>query len=343
LSGRNGEWLGKLPSKDLHTRVLSRLGGGRSPATVIGPSIGEDAAVIDLGSMDLVVHTDPITEAGVLAGRLAVIVSSNDVAVTGARPMWVSLAILLQEGAGEETLRDIIEGATAEAGRLGVEIIGGHTEVSPGLNKTIIVGTCIGVTCKGCRVPTGGASVGDYIVQVKPAGLEGTAIIATDFADLLRKRGVPENLIRRASALVDHLSVAREAVELAEARAVSSMHDPTEGGLIGGLVEMAKASGKDFVVNESRILVAAETRVIARELKIDPLRLISSGTLLATVPGDRLDDASMILSELEAPYSVIGRVEAGAGRLVLNRRTGDIVEYTETPQDEITRLWAGQS
>jgi hydrogenase expression/formation protein HypE len=96
LPGRGGDWLGKLSSRELHGRVLSRLGGRRGPETIIGPSIGEDAAVIDLGTMELVVHTDPITEAGALAGRLAVIVSSNDVAVTGARPRWVSLAILLR-------------------------------------------------------------------------------------------------------------------------------------------------------------------------------------------------------------------------------------------------------
>ena len=342
MSGRSGRWLGKLPSRDLQSLVISRLAGYKSPATLVGPSIGEDAAVIDLGVMELVAHSDPITEAGALAGRLAVIVSSNDVAVTGARPRWLSLTVVLHEGASDEDLRGIIEGASLEAGRIGVDIVGGHTEVAPGLNKPVVVGTCMGVTCRGCSVPTSGAREGDYIVQVKPAGLEGTAIIATDFAELLSRRGLPRNLVERAAGLADHLSVVREAVELSEARVVSSMHDPTEGGLIGGLVEMAKASGKDFHVNESKILVAAETRAISRELGIDPLKLISSGTLLATVPEEKLDDALMILSELEAPYSVIGRVSEGAGRLILNRRTGDIVEYVETPPDEITRLWAGK-
>ncbi|MCE4612382.1 MAG: AIR synthase family protein [Desulfurococcales archaeon] len=342
MSGRNGKWLGKLSSRDLQRLVLSRLAGFRSPATVIGPSIGEDAAIIDLGVMDLVVHSDPITEAGVLAGRLAVIVSSNDVAVSGARPRWLSLTVVLHEGAGEEELKSVIEGASLEAGRIGVDIVGGHTEVAPGLSKPVVVGTCIGVTCRGCSVPTGGARDGDYVVQVKPAGLEGTAIIATDFAELLTRKGLPRNLVERAAGLADHLSVVREAVELSEAEVVTSMHDPTEGGLIGGLVEMAKASGRDLHVNEAKILVAAETRAIARELGIDPLKLISSGTLLATVPENMLSDALMILSELETPYSVIGRVREGSGRLILNRRTGDIVEYRETPPDEITSLWAGK-
>ena len=337
---KSGEWLGKLGLRDL-TKLLSLSWRTRTPSTLVGPSIGEDAAIIDLGSLDLVFHVDPITEAERLAGWLAIHVAANDIAVTGATPRWATLTILLPGGTGFSVVEDIMSDAERAASELGVEIVGGHTEATPGLNKKIVIASMVGVTCRGCSVPTGGARPGDVVVQVKPAGMEGTAIIATDFRELLLERGIGGDVIRRASELASGISVVREALELAGHRLVSSLHDPTEGGLVGGLVEVAIASGASLRVYQDRVLVDESTREISEALGIDPLKLISSGTLIACIPRERLNDAEALLEELGAPYSIIGEVEGGGGgALKLISMEGEQI-YREPPMDEIARLWAG--
>ncbi len=339
-SGSGGLPVGKIPLGELE-RLLSASWSFRRPSTLVGPAVGEDAAIISLGNLDLVFHLDPITEAGELAGWLAVHVASNDVAASGARPRWIALAILAPRGSSGEDLRRIQGDAEKAAREVGVEIVGGHTEVSPGLSKPVVVAAAAGVTCRGCAVPTGGARPGDLVLQVKPAGIEGTAIIATDFRALLERAGIAESIIERAAALASRVSVVREALELAEYGLVTSMHDPTEGGLIGGLVEMALASRLRFKVWEERVFVAEETRVVTEALGVDPLKLISSGTLLATVPSSLKGDAEHVLEGLGVEYSFIGEVEAGGVGVQLYKSPGRIELYEAPPVDEISRLWGG--
>ncbi|MCE4604524.1 MAG: AIR synthase family protein [Aeropyrum sp.] len=339
MQGKSGEWTGKLPLSRL-AEVLRRAGRRRGGSTLVGPSTGEDAAVINLGPIDLVMHIDPITEAGELAGRLAVHVAANDIAVTGAKPRWVMLAVLMPQGSPQESLERIMEDAVRAAEEVEVEIVGGHTEAAPGVRRAIVVAAAAGVTCGGCTTPTSSARPGDAIIQVKPAGIEGTAIIATDFAGLLRELGLGEEVIAGGRMMAGMVSVVREAVELAELGVVSAMHDPTEGGLVGGLVEMAIASRTVIEVDEAKILVAEPTRIIARSLGVDPLKLISSGTLIAAVPQGRLGEASFVLEELGVEYSVIGRVveHTPSPKLVLRRSDGSTEEVREPPMDEIARL-----
>ncbi len=337
MQGKSGKWLGKLPTRDL-AGIISMLHVVRHPSTRVGPRPGEDAAVIDLGMCDLVAHVDPITEAGRLAGWLAIHVASNDVAVTGARPMWAMVTILLREGAGGEELEEVARGVMDASREVGVEIVGGHTEVTPGLSKSIVQAAVLGCTCRGCAVLTSNARPGDLVLQVKPAGLEGTAIIATDFEDLLVSRGVGPGVVQEARGFYRRVSVVREALALAESGVVNSMHDPTEGGLIGGLVEIGYASGKSITVHRDKVLIGRPTQVISRALGLDPLKLISSGTLLATVPRDRLDRAVEVLGSLGVEYSVIGFVEEYKGYYLRVIGDGGAIEYNDVPMDEITRV-----
>ncbi len=333
-------WLGKLPLNDLSSHVLSRITAVKYPQTLVGPYIGEDAAVIDLGNCELVIHTDPITEAGDLAGWLALNVAANDIAVTGARPRWATLVILLPYEESEKHLRRIVDSVNSASRELEIEIVGGHTEVTPGLKRPIIVATTWGCTCKGCSVPTGGAKPGDVIIQVKPAGIEGTSILATDFRGLLVKKGVDENVLNRAALFYKEISVVKEALELAKRGLATSMHDPTEGGLLGGLVEIAYASGTSLVIDSSKVLVAEETRIIASKLGLDPLKLISSGTLLVTVSQDRISEVMSVLDGLKVEYSLIGKVIDRRGWMLKVESGEDYSIYNEPPQDEISRIWA---
>jgi hydrogenase expression/formation protein HypE len=337
--GCGGLEAGKASPDILEQLVYGRLGVWDA-SVLVGPSYGEDAAIIRVApGLVLVIHSDPITAASRHAGWLAVNVASNDVAVRGARPRWLLSTILLPQGGWR-----LLEGITAEiheaARGLGVMVVGGHTEASPGLENPIIVATASGVAREGSVVTTSGVKPGDLIVMTKTAAVEGTAIMASDYEEELLARGVPREVVRRASEFIWRVSVVREALALAEEGLVDAMHDPTEGGILGGVAEMAYASGVRVRVYEDRIPLAGETVTLARALGVDPLRLISSGSLLAAVPRRLLERALRLLESLGVEASVIGEaLEPGLEPGVeLVRRDGSVVEIPRHVPDEIYRL-----
>lgn len=333
--------MGKLRPEVLAKYVLSRT-GRPDPAVIRGPALGEDAAAVELGDgRVLVAHTDPITGASRLLGWLAVNVPCNDVAVAGARPRWLLVTLYLPEGFSEAQLDEVTRQVDEAARELGVAVIGGHTEYTAGIDRPIASTTCIGITGRDQVIWTSGAREGDAILMTKTAGLEGTAILCTDFAQSLLERGVPGDVIGRGAQFVRMISVVKEALELAENRLATSMHDPTEGGVLGGLAEVAYASGKTLEVWESEIPVAPETRLCAEAMGLDVLRLISSGVLLATVPMERVDDALGLLRGAGVGAAVIGRVHGWSGHLVILHRSGGGVEVVDDVYvpDEVMGLW----
>ncbi len=327
---------GKLGYDFMEKYVFNRIGYKRREV-LQGPGIGADAAIIDMGDRVLVVHSDPITEAVERLGWLAVNIACNDIAVRGAKPLWVSTTILLPEGFDEELLDTITRDMDSAARELGVMIVGGHTEETPRLDRPIVNVTAMGLASKKTLVLTSGARVGDLVVMTKTAGLEGTGIIARDFEGRLVEKGVDKEIVARAKEFTWKVSVVREALLFAWLGA-TSMHDPTEGGLIGGLVEMSIASGKRFIVYEEKIPVAEETRIITNALYIDPLKLISSGVLLATIPREKADHILEYAGKVGVNASIIGEIVEGFG-VELVRKDGRREYYDDFVVDEITRLW----
>ncbi len=328
---------GKLPPSFLEKYVWRRHGRD-DPRVLVGPGIGEDAAVIDMGDRVLVLHSDPITEAVEGIGWLALNIAANDVATAGAKPLWASVTILLPEGFSEKLLDEITRDLHRAAEELGVSIVGGHTEEAPRLDRPILVVTMLGEAPRDRYVRTGGAKPGDAVLVVKSAGLEGTSILAKDFRDLLESQGIGGNLLEKAAGFAAEVSIVREALLLAEMGA-TSLHDPTEGGLIGGLVEVALASGKTLEVWEKDVPVKPETRRICEALGLDPLKLISSGALIATVPPEKLGQVKKALNSMGIEYGVAGRVHEGAAKLIIHRIEGRTEEYEEPPVDELARVW----
>lgn len=335
---------GKLPPNLLSKYVLNRV-GVPDPSVIVGPSIGEDAAVIDIGDGKvLVAHVDPITGAIEFLGWLAVHIASNDIAVRGVRPRWLLSVLYLPENATEELIDRITAQIDKAAKEVGATVVGGHTEFTPGIARPLISMTAIGVAQRDRYVVTGGAKVGDVVIMTKSAGIEGTAILSTDFKDVLLRLGVSEDIIQRGRRFIEKVSVVREALALAEAGLATSMHDPTEGGLLGGLVEIAYASNKTIYIWEESILLAEETAAITSALKLDPLKLISSGTLVATVPRDRVEETLKILRGIGVEASAIGYVgEKTDSLVIIHRKNGSIEKvekvYIEDGLAEAWRLW----
>lgn len=298
--------IGKVPIKVLE-RVVFPYGGVKSGRVVLGPAVGEDAAVIDMGDRFLVVASDPITGASEDVGWYAVHVNANDVAVRGARPLFLTLTVLLPREADEDALKEVMQGADSAARELGISIVGGHTEVTPFLDQPIVCGTMIGEVDKGKLVTTSGAKPGNLLIVTKHAGLEGASILALERYDELVKI-LGKEVLEGAKRFSRMLSVVREALALNEACRVTAMHDPTEGGVIGGLIELSIASRVGFRVNRDKIPVAKETRRICEVLHVDPLRLISSGVLLATIEREDVERAAEVLRRIGVQWSVIGEV-----------------------------------
>jgi hydrogenase maturation factor len=333
--------VGKLPPEILKKLVFSRV-GVVDPAVIVGPSIGEDAAIIDIGDGKvLVAHVDPITGAVEFLGWLAVHIACNDVAVRGVRPRWLLPVLYLPENADLGLIDKITSQVDSAAKEVGAMVVGGHSEFTPGLTRPLISMTAIGITEKGRYVSTSGACVGDVVLMTKTVGVEGTAILSTDFRDALLRAGVPEAVIERGKEFLKMVSVLKEALILSDAGIPTSMHDPTEGGLIGGLVEIAYASSKTLEVWEGRVPIAEETSIMTKALGLDPLRLISSGVLIATVPQGRAEEAVKLLSQYGIKASVIGRVREYSGHyVVLHRGDGRVERIDELyVKDELISMW----
>ena len=324
---------GKIPKELLSKYVFTCL-GVEDERVIQGPLIGEDAAVIDNGDKVLVVKANPITGAENKIGWLAVHINANDIAARGAEPLWYLSIILLPEEADEKLLKTIIQDQHKACKDLGICIVGGHTEVSPGLKRPIVAGFMLGEASKDRYVTTGGAEIGDHIVLTKGVGLEGTGILASDLKQLKKK--VPKKVLSEAVKLLDLTSVVPEAKIAMQVGGVHSMHTPTEGGVLNGLLEVSEASGRGFIIYEDQLIVLEETRVICEALEVDPLRLLSSGSLLIIVDPKYSDGLVEALRSENIASKVIGEVTAESGTVVKVDGGVELVESVE--QDELFRI-----
>ena len=324
--------LGKLPHTKLD-RLLSRLGSSQRDDVVLGPRIGEDAAAFDPGGRQVVVATDPVTFAADRIGWYAVHVNANDVATMGARPRWFQACVLLPTQSPVSVER-IFDDMAEACESLDAAVIGGHTEVTAGLPNPIVIGTMLG-TADGELIATGGAKPGDRLVMTKTAAVEATAIIAREKSDSLIGRCPRRTLAEAARFLFDPgISVVREGLIAADAGA-SAMHDPTEGGIITGLWEMAQAAGTRFVIDPGAVPVHPHTAALCRLTGLDPLRSIASGSLLIAIDGDRADGLIWRLDRAGIAATAIGRVESGSAEL--RSMAGKRIRHSAT--DEITKLY----
>jgi hydrogenase expression/formation protein HypE len=327
---------GKVPSDALRRLVFNRL-GVPTERVLSGPGVGEDAAVIEMGDRVLVVKGDPITGAEGNIGWLSVHVNANDIASTGARPLWFVCIALLPEEADESILETIMEDIHAACTEVGASLVGGHTETTPGLDRPILTGFMMGEAERDGYVTTGGAKPGDLIILTKGAGIEGTAIIASDLKEHLRGKVDPD-VIERGAAMIRWISVVPEAMKAVEAGPPNSLHDPTEGGLINGLWEMAEAACVGLKVNQASIPVPDETRLICGALGVDPLRLLGSGALIITAQPDEADKILEALKEGGISASVIGEVRPLSEGRTLIDEAGSHVPIEAVEQDEIYRI-----
>jgi len=305
---------------------------------ILGSAFGEDVALTRVGGDILVSHMDPIVGAIDNIGWLAVHVACNDIATSGVPPRWVLPLVLVPQREDEALLKRIMQDVARAAREIGVSIIGGHTGYSANLARPLVAVTALGTAGGRKPLQTRGASVGDRVLVTKGVAIEGTAILAQDFADVARDLGLGEDDLAEARRLVEQVSVVKEAVAVA-ARGATAMHDVTRGGLLETLLEMASLSQVAVEVDAGLLPIPPVVSRFARAFRFDPLWMISSGTLAVTVPEARAEDVSRVLTEMQIPFAFAGRVVEGTGVSV--RRNGETERYGEIrcEEDELARMW----
>lgn len=272
--------IGKLPAADL-AELLERYAPD-DPRLIVGGAVGEDATVIDWGDRYLVAKTDPITFATDEIGWYAVNINANDVACTGATPRWFLATLLLPEKKSSRELVDKIFAQISSAcEQLGISLAGGHTEITYGLDRPLVIGQMLGEVEPEHLVTTAGAQVGDDLILTKGIAVEGTAIIATEMRSQLADHFDDDSLDHYINFLHEPgINVVKDAAIATAAGEVHAMHDPTEGGVATGLHELAEAAGVGLEIFEDRLPLLPETVTLCEHFGLDPLGIIASGALL---------------------------------------------------------------
>jgi hydrogenase expression/formation protein HypE len=278
---------GKVPL-ELLSDVLPGKPAARA-GVVIGPAVGEDAAVIRLNGDLLVAKSDPITLASRDLGRYLVAVNANDIAVMGAKPRWLLVTILVPPGRRATrqfaTIMRQVQEACDEAN---IALVGGHSEITDGLSRPIAVGTMLGEIAGSRILDKSTIRPGDELFMTGSIAVEGTAVLAKDFRSVLQSRGVSSSVLRRASKLLfdPGISIVGAAEIAAGVEHVRALHDPTEGGIIGAVFELGVRSKCGILLEADSIPILSETSAFCQALGLDPLRLLASGSLLiAAAPG----------------------------------------------------------
>lgn len=324
---------GKVPESILKRSIIKQIKTKR-PEILIGAAVGEDCAVVELADDEVfVMSTDPITGTSHEVGSLAVHVTANDIASSGAEVIGVMLSVLLPEGTDEEELKTIMKQVEGTCHDLNIQTIGGHTEITRVVNQPVLTVTGVGKVKKDALITTGGARPGDDVVVTKWIGLEGTSIIAREKEDKLKER-FTEVFIRRAADFDKFMSVVPEAA-VAVRHGVSAMHDITEGGVFGALWEVAEASGVGLDIDLMSIPIRQETIEVCEVFGISPYQLISSGSMLITTQGGH--DLVAALEREGIHASVIGKVTQGNDRILIN---GEERRFLEPPRsDELYKIY----
>lgn len=324
--------IGKLPEPVLIRSVLKQV-KHRRPEVLVGPSVGQDCAALQVGPEEvLVMSTDPITGTVKDLGSHCIHITVNDLAASGAEPLGVMLTILLPDTMEEPQLRRLMQEAEKTCEELNIEVLGGHTEITNVVRQPLISVTGVGKIPRRQLTTLRHIEPGQDVVVTKWIGLEATAILAKECEEELSAR-FPAGLVDVAKGFGKYLSVVKDA-RIAVDCGVTAMHDITEGGVFGALWEMASGAGVGLEVDMKKIPIRQETVEICEYFGLNPYQIMSSGSMMIVT-----DQGHELVRRLEAEGihgTVIGRTTGGNDRIL---RNGEDVRYLDKPQpDELYKV-----
>ena len=330
--------LGKLPFDQL-SEMLDKIPKYDS-RVVLGAASGEDAALIDIGEKYLVVTTDPITFATDQIGWYAVHVNANDIAATGGKPKWMIANLLLPKYIQKKDIDRIFSQLIDGCNQFDIELIGGHTEITDAVNKPVIMGGMLGEVDKGKEVKSSGASIGDSIIITKRIPIEGSAILAKEKESLLISKNIAPSNINSAKQLLKNpgISIVQDAQIAMNVAPIHAMHDATEGGIAQGLTELAKASNLGMLIDANKIPLIKASKDFWEILNLNPLGVISSGTLIICVAQEYSDIVIKSLNNHGIEASEIGTMKENTYGLKMSSK-GKVDNLPKFDQDEITKIF----
>jgi hydrogenase maturation factor len=330
--------VGKLPV-DLLRDLLARFAKVRDPRVVVGPGIGLDAAVVRIGDRTLVAKTDPITFVSDDIGTYALLINANDLAATGARPTWFLATVLLPaRSTTPASVERLFAQLRTTCRRLGVALLGGHSEVTDAVTRPVVVGCLLGECAAGDVVTAAGALEGDAVLLTKGIAIEAVSILARERAkEILRTHGTRFLARCRRFLVRPGLSVLKEARLALGAGGVHSMHDPTEGGLSSALYELAEAAGVGLRIEAERIRILPEAAQLCSDFGLNPLGAIASGALLISVDPAFERRTLARLRRARIPAARIGTVVPKQQGVTLIQQ-GRARSFPRFAVDEVARL-----
>ncbi len=324
--------VGKLKASDLKSLIFDNIDNNRKEI-LTDPQIGGDCAVIDFGEKVAHISTDPITGTSEGLGKLAININCNDIATAGIEPVGVMLTILAPEGTTKSEIDTVMKEAQSECRKLGVSIIGGHTEITKSVNQMIASVTAIGIGDKEDYKKREVSIPGDILLLTKGVGIEGTGIIAYEKEEELSTL-LSSNLLKEAKRLLDKTSVVREGI--VSSSYVKGMHDVTEGGILGAVWEMSEFLNLGAEIYKDKLFIHESTLKICNYYDIDPLKLISSGSMLMVVSKENIDLLEKKLSEEDIQHERIGRLTESKEKVLISKGCKTGIEEPES--DELYKV-----
>lgn len=329
--------IGKIDLDTFTSFLLPRL--GKSDETVIvPPKTGVDAGVIDIGNdRVLIIAEDPIfavpQQPLEMFGWYTVHIGASDVAVMGVKPRYMTYSLLMPPETKEEDFRTIVDAIHRAALELEIAIVGGHTGYYPGFAAPTIGGvTVFAVADKHGYVTPAGATPGDDVILTKGPAIETAGILSVIKEKQLLER-YPPSLVEKAKALCKQMTVVEDALLAMDSGGVTAMHDATEGGVIGGLFEIASASEVGMEIHEATFVYPDEIRMVCEAFEIDPIAAIAEGSLLITVRPNRSNSVVHKLRAAGIDASIVGKVTDDVETRIIERRDGTIAPLEIPRQD----------
>lgn len=308
------EFSGKLTGKSFQQIIRPKTGRLREEV-LMGPRFGVDTAVIDLGNnLGMAITSDPLSlipSIGMKASAwLSVHLLANDMATTGFAPMYAQMVLNLPPTLTTAEFEEYWHYIHQFCEELGVAITGGHTGRIEGQHSTISGGGTMFLTAPLDQIiSSNGASAGDVIIVTKEAALVSTSILAKSFPHTIKNQLGQEiydsacaNLYR-TSSLPEALCAAETLVPNLELKA---MHDVTEGGLLGAILEMAQASDCSVRINNEALPIGEVQRQIAGLFKIDPRFCVGAGSMIMAVKNGKEKALIQQLHKNGIPATVVG-------------------------------------
>ncbi len=329
--------IGKIDLAAFEQFLLHRL-GKPDDRLIVPPLTGVDAAVLKVNTDEvLILAEDPIFPMPGKGyedfGYYTVHIGASDVAVMGVKPQFISYTLLMPPHTTDGDFRQIVDSIHTAALELGMTIVGGHTGYYPAVTVPTIGGiTVFSFAKEGEYVTPRDAQVGDAVIVTKGPAVETVGILSTLYEEEL-SRTFTASFIEQAKGYMKKMSVVTDALTAMEAGGVHGMHDATEGGVLGGLFEVANASNVGMWIEESNFIWTEEIEGICNYFQIDPLLSIAEGTLIIVCESSKASPVLQALNNKGIPASIVGEVLPPSRGKKIKRRTGTIEDLRIPEQD----------